>query len=78
MEFKEYGYEDFLDLFMGIMRASKNNTYKFALARFLLEYSSKNTGISVRYEKIAEYFLRYYWDQECRSKLRQGPSNQTP
>ena len=78
MEFKEYGYEDFLDLFMGIMRASKNNTYKFALARFLLEYSSKNTGISVRYEEIAESFLRYYWDQECRSKLRQGPSNQTP
>lgn len=80
MSFKKYTDSDFHYSFIQIItgRGSKNNTYKFALARFLLDYSSKFESPSVRYKKIAEYFFRYYWLQECKSKLRQGPKKQTP
>ena len=66
---------------MRILKAdqNKNNTYKLALARFLLEYSHEGGGNpSVKYANIAPYFLRYYWTQECKLKLQQGPPNQTP
>ena len=32
----------------------------------------------MRYSEIAKYFFKYYWLQECKSKLRQGPVNQPP
>ena len=55
-------------------RAVKDNTYKFALAKFLLDYSndeklSKTKIIS--YTVIAEKFLEYYWFQECKYKFKQ-------
>ena len=76
IEFEKCGDKEFFEMFMKIMRSGdKNNTYKFALARFLLEYSANNTETSVRYSNIAHYFFRYYWTQ-CRSGLRQGPDNQ--
>lgn len=78
MEFERCTNKDFLNLFMAIMKSSKNNTYKFALARFLLEYSNNHTENHVRYKEIAAYFFKYYWIQECKSKLNQGPYNQTP
>ncbi len=61
-----------------LTRGSKNNTYKFALARFLLDYSNSSDAVQIRYSVIAKYFFRYYWLQECKSKLLQGPSNQQP
>ena len=66
--------------FVSIMtQGAKNNTYKFALARFLLDHCH-GTGprTDIRYAEIAGGFFDYYWMQECKSRLRQGPSNQTP
>lgn len=62
-------------LFLSILsKGAKDNTYKFALAKFLLDFShhhplGKDQIIS--YSKIAEKFLEYYWFQECKYKLKQ-------
>ncbi len=57
-----------------ISKGKKDNTYKFALAKFLLDIS-KNTkdkqNITILYEDISEAFLKYYWVQECKYKLKQ-------
>lgn len=70
------------DLFMSIIKnTAKNNTYKFALALFLIEYScspKSKPPYRVAYSEIAEHFLKYYWSHACKSKLRQGPKTQTP
>ena len=68
------------DAFLSVLtKGKKNNTYKFALARFLLDYChNTNAEPNIRYTRIAEGFFDYYWVQECKSKLRQGPANQTP
>ena len=80
LEFANYEDEEFLATFMRIMKSNqnKNNTYKFALARFLLDYSYSRAERRVRYSEIAPYFLKYYWPQVCRSKLRQGPPHLKP
>ena len=79
MSFEEKTDGEFRDEFVGILtKGVKNNTYKFALARFMLEYSQRNNDPMVRYSMIAEYFFKYYWMQECKFKLRQGPENQRP
>lgn len=54
-------------------QGTKDNTYKFAFARFLLEYSQIKTETHVEFSTIAEYYLKYYWPQVCNSKLRQSP-----
>lgn len=67
-----------------ITKGRKDNTYKFALARFLLDYSNgleeqyiqtkikNNEKEVVSYQDIAEKFLGYYWHQECRYRIRQN------
>ena len=67
-----------------LTKGKKSNTYKFALARFLLDYSSKlgsdyiekkmiNNEIEVvSFQEIANSFLKYYWHQECRYRIRQN------
>ena len=80
MKFEKRTEEEFKSHFIGaITKGSKNNTYKFALARFLLDYcNSPNPNMQVKFSTIAEYFFKYYWLQECKSKLLQGPKNQLP
>ena len=68
----------------------KNNTYKFALARFLLDYCKAlpasrlskmvetNETIIIRYEELADAFLRYYWHQEFRYRIKQNFYNERP
>lgn len=74
MSFPNVSDEEFEQVFMNILDlSSKDNTYKFALARFLLEYSNNHTKTHVKFSTIAEYFLKYYWVQECKSKLKQAP-----
>jgi hypothetical protein len=74
MSFPNTPDEEFEQVFMNIIDlSSKDNTYKFALARFLLEYSNNHTQTHVEFSTIAEYFLKYYWLQECKSKLKQAP-----
>ena len=79
MEF-ETDPEALRDAFLSVMtKGAKNNTYKFALARFLLDYChNPSAETNVRYVEIAEHFFDYYWVQECKSRLLQGPSNQPP
>ncbi len=65
--------EEFEQIFMHILdQGSKDNTYKFAFARFLLEYSQYQSKTHVDFSTIAEYYLKYYWPQICNSKLRQS------
>lgn len=82
MKFEKVDEEEFRDSFISIIGkgATKNNTYKFALARFLLDHSNnpKTDTDTVRFSEIGRYFLKYYWLQECKSKLRQGPKTQPP
>ncbi len=73
-----------------LTRGSKSNTYKFALARFLLDYSRKldpeyiGRKLELReqeripYTVIAKYFLRYYWHQECKFKIIHNFEPQKP
>ena len=63
---------------------SKANTYKFALARFLLDYSKNLDEQYIKkkivnqeqeiipYSEIAKHFLKYYWHQECKFKIVQN------
>ena len=66
-----------MELFMHILKGgAKDNTYKFALARALLELCSERGPDAggpyvIEYEKLAERFLRYYWRQECVFHIRQ-------
>ena len=74
MLFPETADEDFEQIFIHVINLSaKDNTYKFAFARFLLEYCKKETETHVEFSTIAEYFLKYYWPQICKYKLRQNP-----
>ena len=59
-----------------LSRGRKDNTYKFALARALLEYCRNipidNDNIyTVPYSYLADKFLEYYWHQECKFKIKQ-------
>ncbi len=80
MEFRDRTDSEFLEAFTKILQShnDKNNTFKFALARFLLEYSRESSDPMVRFREIAKYFFKYYWLQECKSRIRQGPPHQTP
>jgi 5-methylcytosine-specific restriction endonuclease McrA len=57
-----------------ISKGKKDNTYKFALAKFLLDYSFKIEKVEdtkIYYDEISEAFLKYYWFQECKHKIKQ-------
>ncbi len=58
-----------------ISKGVKSNTYKFALAKFLLDYSKsqrlKERDYQINYNEIAIKFLEYYWFQECKYKFKQ-------
>jgi len=58
-----------------IGQSVKDNTYKFALTKFLLDYAKNKKPeekyLRVEYKQIAEKFLEYYWFQECKYKFKQ-------
>lgn len=74
--------ENLPGLFMSILtRGRKDNTYKFALARALLDYcrdAGDAPSLSIKYDYIADSFLKYYWHQECRFRIRQNHRKDTP
>lgn len=75
MEFCKYSDEEFEALFMSIINpvnSMKVSSYKFAFARFLIEHSYNSNNTHVTFDEISYYFLKYYWTQECRSKLVQS------
>lgn len=65
-------------VFTGIIESGrKDNTYKFALARALLEYSHANresggSRLVVPYRYLALRFAEYYWRLDCVFNLRQA------
>ena len=59
-----------------LKRGSKANTYKFALARALLEHCRKSEygdkdAYSIPYSYLADRFLEYYWHQVCKFRIKQ-------
>ena len=59
-----------------ILKGRKYNSYKFALAKFLLDYSNSNKCEEVEdkkidYRVIANAFLDYYWEQVCKKDIKQ-------
>lgn len=67
----QYRYDIYAEDFANILDHSpKDNTYKFAFARFLLEYcKADNPDPHVPFSTIAEYFLKYYWYHHCKAKF---------
>jgi len=75
--------QELLREFIGIItRGSKSNTYKFALARAILDFCKNNDGfirecilsgrqIQIDYAYLAEYFIKCYWYQE-KFRIRQN------
>ncbi|ABK78487.1 HNH endonuclease [Cenarchaeum symbiosum A] len=67
-------------IFLRILtRGPKDNTYKFALARAMLDHCNKHYSYGsdpemasrIPYEQLAESFLKYYWHQECLFRIKQ-------
>jgi len=58
-----------------VAKGRKSNTYKFALAKFLLDYSKnqrlEEQDYKISFGEIANKFLEYYWFQECKYKFKQ-------
>jgi len=71
------GEDSMKQTFLSILtKGHKDNTYKFALARALLEYCQEYdyTGASkyeIPYTYLASKFLKYYWHQECKFRIKQ-------
>ena len=49
----------------------KDNTYKFVLAKVILDYCKDNASHDIRYDYLAHEFLKHYWYQEYRYGLKQ-------
>ena len=64
-------------VFVNILsRGPKDNTYKFALARAILEHchgtrTGRDSAYHISYRHLARCFLKYYWRQESVFKIRQ-------
>ena len=80
-----YNKDELKQTFISIItKGRKNNTYKFALAKFLLDqcnklnatdinnYVTNDQSMIIDYKEIADAFLTYYWHQECKYKIRQN------
>jgi hypothetical protein len=69
-----------------LTKGRKDNTYKFALARFLIDYAHglddayikkklmSNEREIIPYSVISKAFLKYYWHQVCKYMIRQNPN----
>ena len=75
MSFPRLTDNEFRNKFIHIVVHGKNsNTYKFAFARFLIEYcNNENSPSHVEFSTIASYFLKFYWPQICKTKLKHSP-----
>ena len=60
-------------MFVSVLaHGSKANTYKFALARAILDHCRDPTNShTISYKYLADKFLRYYWYQECNFHIKQ-------
>lgn len=69
----EFGEEkDMKRVFSAIItQGDKDNTYKFALAKIILDYCQTNNSYNISYDHLAEKFLEHYWYQEYKFKMKQ-------
>ncbi|RNJ80108.1 MAG: HNH endonuclease [Nitrosopumilus sp. H8] len=66
--------EKMKQIFVSILtKGRKDNTYKFALARAILDYcnGSHESGYDIPYQYLSKKFLEYYWHQECKFRIKQ-------
>lgn len=64
--------EDMKRVFVSILEhGNKDNTYKFALAKILLDYCRNNTSGTISYDYLAHKFLEHYWYQEYKYRMKQ-------
>ena len=75
MDFPETTDAEFEQKFLSmVVHGTKSSTYKFAFARFLLEYCNQTTVKEyVKFSTVAEYFLEFFWPQVCKTKLKHSP-----
>ncbi len=79
IDFSNMSEKEFFGFFKDIFeRGKKDSTYKFAFARFLVDYSNQDNPKShVEFSTISEYFLKYFWPQVCRSNLKHNGHSDT-
>lgn len=67
--------ELFLEKFIHmVVKGKTSSTYKFAFARFLVEYCNDEDALPhVEFSTVAVYFLRFFWPQICKTKLKHSP-----
>lgn len=75
--------DEYIKHWLRIVEGMQNdNTYKLAWGRSIVEICSfrENVGdvIEISFVEIAEYVLKYYWNQKFFFHLAQGPKNHTP
>lgn len=83
--------DDFVNYFNTILtKGKKDNTYKFALARSLIDYSyktnisnlnrkvEKNESEVIEFQTLSKNFLRYYWHQILKYKIKQNFNSEKP
>ena len=68
--------QDMKTIFLSIIsKSQKDNTYQFVLGKILLDYCKINqpTGQikTIEYEYLAEEFLKHYWYQRYKFKMKQ-------
>ena len=65
--------------FNRIITNEKSNSYKLALAAYLLRHTSgDNPSLKIRYADIAAAFLEYYWHQIIKYGVKQNPHDHHP
>jgi 5-methylcytosine-specific restriction endonuclease McrA len=83
--------EDFVYYFNAILtKGKKDNTYKFALARSLIDYCYKkdisdlkkkvvkNESELIEFQTLSKDFLKYYWHQILKYKIKQNFNSEKP
>lgn len=75
--------QDMSSIFLSIIKSSKDNTYKFALGKTLLDYCASNSPDGkthiIPYDYLAGEFLKHYWYQRYRFRMKQDfHVNKTP
>jgi 5-methylcytosine-specific restriction endonuclease McrA len=67
--------EKFREKFIHMVVHGRNSsTYKFAFARFLVEYcNNEEASQHVEFSTVGSYFLKFYWPQICKTKLKHSP-----
>ena len=72
---KTKNHQEFEEKFLSmVVHGKKSTTYKFAFAKFLLEYCKQDrVEEHIEFSTIAKYFLEFFWPQVCKTKLNHAP-----